>query len=75
MSKLNVDFLELNRRLEAVETVLPTGKYQITLVCRYVGAEPLDADMVLTLDDLNAVEKTIADYKQRAPRFKAGDVL
>lgn len=72
---IRIDFLELDKRLRAVEDLLPKGDYILTLVCRYVGKTPLDADVVLTVDDLDKTIETVEKYKARAPRFKTGDRL
>lgn len=72
---ITIDFLGLDKRLRAVEDLLPKGDYILTLVCRYVGKTPLDADVVLTADDLNRTIETIERYKNRPPRYNAGEHL
>lgn len=45
--------------LEAIERLLPSP-YKLTLVARYTGS--LDADIILTLDDLPQVIETLQRF-------------
>lgn len=65
--------MEIDKALERMERLFPEGQYQLTLVCRYVGAKPLDANLVLTRDDFEAVIAAIRKETQREPLFRAGD--
>lgn len=58
--------------LERIERIL--GKdYCLTLVARYIGEKPLDADIVLTLDKLpaarDAISRRIDAEKRQAERL------
>lgn len=44
-----------------LERWFPPGRFKLTFVARYVGAEPLDdADMVITADNLEAARAALA---------------
>lgn len=57
--------LQIEPHLKRIERIL-RGRYLLTLIARYNGAEPLDdADIVLTLD---SPEKAIAALERMAKR-------
>jgi hypothetical protein len=54
----------IERHLKGIERILGPG-YKLTLVARYCGAKPLDADIVMSLDDLEQAIATIDKMKDR----------
>ena len=72
---IQVDFKDLDEAMTRFEWLLPANQYRLTLVCRYVGTEALDADIVLTRDDLTQIAAVIEKRAAIAPRFKSGDLI
>lgn len=60
----------LDQKMKQIERILPKGRYKLTLVCRYVADNKLDADMLFTLDDLDKVIEVINKLKDREPLVK-----
>lgn len=70
MSKEQLDdlYFEIQRRLSGIEPLVGPN-YKLTLVVRYSGEKPLDADIVLTTDDFDKVIETINNLRNREPVY------
>lgn len=64
--------LDVQDHLVEIEKICGPN-YKLTLIARNVGRPDLkDADIIMTLDDLDAVKASIDKMKDREPTFKAG---
>ena len=70
---MNLPLADIDRALERLERLFPRGQYELTLIARYVGAEKLDADVLLTRDDFTKLRELLEHYAIKDPRFKVGD--
>lgn len=60
---------ELERIEKILARALPGFPYKLTLVARYVGAEPQDADILLTIENLMDLRHVVAILE----KHQAGD--
>lgn len=65
--------LEIEQHLSRIEKLLPDA-YKLTLVARYTKEDLADADIVLTLDDLEKVMGAIDRLRKREPNVKPDEV-
>ncbi len=73
MSAINLPLADIDSALERLERLFPKGKYELTLIARYIGHEKLDADVLLTRDDFTKLRELMEHYANKDPRLRAGD--
>ena len=49
--------------LARLESTFKPGRYKLTFVARYVGPDGLDADIIVSADDTDAVAAVLAKHK------------
>jgi len=70
-----IDFRHLDESLSSVEKTLPRGKYVLTLIARFIGTDSLNADIILTRDDLPLVLEILKKRMNDDPVFRVGDLI
>jgi hypothetical protein len=70
---IKIQLAEIDRALERLEKLFPSGQYELTLIARYIGDRALDADVLLTRDDFGKLRELMEHYATKDPRFRVGD--
>lgn len=60
---------KIEPHLEAIEGIVGK-KYKLTLIARYTGDDLTDADILLTVDDLQKAEESLRTMSKREPQVK-----
>jgi hypothetical protein len=64
---IEIQLAEIDRALERLEKLFPSGQYELTLIARYIGDRALDADVLLTRDDFSKLRELMEHHRHQGP--------